>query len=120
MPSVKLLVDDLVVYDSTSMPPNISDPTVTMNNLENIRNPVRGDAYYYISPDDSKIYQGTLLRVNSSGYTMMEENGQLKVVDKIYVGKILKKGGKRRKTKKFRKSRKSRKGRKLRNTKKKR
>jgi hypothetical protein len=96
MPSVKLLVDDLVVYDSTSMPPNRSDPTVTMNNLENIRNPVRGDAYYYISPDDSKIYQGTLLRVNSSGYTMMEENGQLKVVDKIYVGKILKRGGKRR------------------------
>ncbi len=97
MPSVKLLVDDVVVYDSTSMPPNRSDPTVTMNDLQHVGNPVRGDAYYYISPDDSKIYQGTLLRVNSSGYTMMEENGQLKVVDKIYVGKILlKRGGKRR------------------------
>ena len=95
MPSIKLLVDDLVVYESTTMP-NVSDPTITMNKLQPIENPVKGNDYYYVSPDDSKIYQGTLLRVNSSGYTMMSANGQLVVVDNIYVIKILKKGGKRK------------------------
>lgn len=104
MPSIKLLVDDLVVYESTTMP-NVSDPTITMNKLQPIENPVKGNDYYYVSPDDSKIYQGTLLRVNSSGYTMMSANGQLVVVDNIYVIKILKKGGKR-KSRRTRKSKK--------------
>ena len=109
MPSVKLLVDDLVVYDSTSIPPNVSDPTITMNDLQLIENPVKGNAYYYISPDDSKIYQGTLINVKSFGYTMMAENGQLLVVDAVYVRKILKRGGKRRnrKTRRTRKRKRS-------------
>ena len=96
MTRVKLLVDDLVVYDSTSMPSNVSDPTITMNDLQMIENPVRGDTYYYKSPDDSKIYQGTLTRINSLGYTMITENGQLLLVDAVYVRKILKRGGKRK------------------------
>ena len=95
--------------------PNVSVPTITMNNLEEIGNrfgkpfgkPVLNELYYYVSPDDSKIYRGTLVYINTrlNGYTMMDANGQLVFVDKIYVRKILKKGGKR----KSRRSRKSKK-----------
>jgi len=103
MPSVKLLIDDLVVYDSTSNATiaDTRDPTITMNDLQLIENPVEGSKYYYISPLDSKIYQGTLVRVNYFGsirkqYTMMSEYEELILVNAIYVRKILKRGGKRK------------------------
>jgi hypothetical protein len=105
--------------------PNVSVPTITMNNLEEIGipfgnpfgKPVLNERYYYVSPDGLKIYRGTLVYVNKRlrGYTMMDKNEKLEFVDKIYVRKILKKGGRNRKT---RRTRKSRRGRKLRNTKK--
>ena len=104
MPSIKLLIDDELVYESTSIP-NISDPTITMNDLQEIGNPEMGRVYYYISPDGKKIYQGTLVVNNRFGYTMRTENNNF-VVDKIYVRKILKKGGKR-KSRRTRKSKRS-------------
>lgn len=98
MPSIKLLIDDVLVYESTANTniPNVSGPAITMDKLQEIGNPVLKDRYYYISPHDKKIYRGTLLGISRLGYTMLAENGDSLLLDKIYKTTILKKGGKRK------------------------